>query len=181
MNQDDTNYWIFSEPALRRLILRTGWEIHDFTTLGATADSDPVNRDRDERAFCLIRSRWGLANVGLETGWHEIEQNGWRWTAKEFAIRVHKDAAPADLRLIVHAFVPPALIERFGPIQLAIAVNGRPIKPEALLEPGEITIHRDCSFPAGDGRLDFCLSHALPPGHSDARELGIVVGSIDVA
>jgi tRNA (mo5U34)-methyltransferase len=55
-NNDPTNYWIFSSAGLRRLLDRTGWTILDYITVGATTDSDPASPDRDERAFCLLRS-----------------------------------------------------------------------------------------------------------------------------
>lgn len=56
-NNDPTNFWIFSERGLRRLLDRTGWEILDYTTVGCQEDSDPAAPDRDQRAFCLLRSR----------------------------------------------------------------------------------------------------------------------------
>jgi tRNA (mo5U34)-methyltransferase len=56
-NNDSTNYWIFSELGLRRILDRTGWEILDFSTIGCTIDSEPADMARDERAFCLLRSR----------------------------------------------------------------------------------------------------------------------------
>lgn len=56
-NDDASNYWIFSVTGLRRLLDRTGWDVLDLVTLGHTTDSDPSSADRDERAFCLIRSR----------------------------------------------------------------------------------------------------------------------------
>ena len=56
-NNDSTNYWIFSDAGLRRILDRTGWEIVDYMTVGAAVDSDPASSDRDERAFCLVRSR----------------------------------------------------------------------------------------------------------------------------
>lgn len=56
-NNDPTNYWIFSETGLRRILDRTGWDVLDFGKLGNTADSDPVTSDGDERAFCLLESR----------------------------------------------------------------------------------------------------------------------------
>jgi hypothetical protein len=56
-NNDATNYWIFSEAGLRRILARTGWDILDFTTLGNDRDSDPASPEGDERAFCLVRSR----------------------------------------------------------------------------------------------------------------------------
>jgi tRNA (mo5U34)-methyltransferase len=56
-NNDPTNYWIFSDVGLRRLLDRTGWDICSYGTVGQKVDSDPSSNDRDERAFCLIHSR----------------------------------------------------------------------------------------------------------------------------
>ncbi len=56
-NNDSTNYWIFSEAGLRRILNRTGWDVCDWMTVGNTVDSDPASGNGDERAFCLIKSR----------------------------------------------------------------------------------------------------------------------------
>jgi tRNA (mo5U34)-methyltransferase len=56
-NDDPTNYWIFSDAGLRRIADRTGWDVLDYITVGHTIDSEPAAMDRDERAFCLLRSR----------------------------------------------------------------------------------------------------------------------------
>ena len=57
-NNDSTNWWIFSPPGLRRLLDRAGWDVLDQITVGRTrGDSNPAQPDRDERAFCLVRSR----------------------------------------------------------------------------------------------------------------------------
>ena len=57
-NDDPTNFWIFTEPGLRRLVARTGWEVLDYLATGDTTDSDPSSvGEHDERAFCLLRSR----------------------------------------------------------------------------------------------------------------------------
>lgn len=53
-NNDASNYWIFSEAGLRRIISRTGWVIADFMTAGDTTASDPSSQEHDERAFCLL-------------------------------------------------------------------------------------------------------------------------------
>ena len=57
LNHDSTNFWIFSEFGLRRLLERTGWDVLDLITVGNQEDSDPARPDKDERAFCLARSR----------------------------------------------------------------------------------------------------------------------------
>ena len=56
-NGDATNYWIFTEPGLRRLLDRCGWDVGSFRTFGAVGASDPATPQGDERAFCLARSR----------------------------------------------------------------------------------------------------------------------------
>lgn len=55
-NNDSTNYWIFSQPGLKRLVTRCGWEIEAWKTVGCTTGSEPAHPDRDERAFALLRS-----------------------------------------------------------------------------------------------------------------------------
>ena len=56
-NNDATNFWMFSEAGLRRILQRSGWDILDFMTVGNTKDSDPATAQGDERAFCYVRSR----------------------------------------------------------------------------------------------------------------------------
>ena len=54
-NNDYTNYWIFSDEGLRRLIDRTGWRLLSQLTIGDTTSSTPFEPDRDERAFCFLQ------------------------------------------------------------------------------------------------------------------------------
>ena len=56
-NNDDTNFWIFSDHGLKRLIERTGWNLLSYVTIGDTANSTPADAERDERAFCLLEKR----------------------------------------------------------------------------------------------------------------------------
>ncbi len=56
-NNDDTNFWIFSEQGLKRLVDRTGWNLLSYLTIGDTAASTPADPQRDERAFCLLEKR----------------------------------------------------------------------------------------------------------------------------
>jgi hypothetical protein len=54
-NNDSTNFWIFSEEGLKRLINRTGWSLLSYLAIGDTTNSTPDDPDRDERAFCLLQ------------------------------------------------------------------------------------------------------------------------------
>ena len=55
-NNDATNYWIFSEAGLRRIVERAGFRIVAMRTLGDTRRSNPSDNKRDERAFLLLES-----------------------------------------------------------------------------------------------------------------------------
>jgi hypothetical protein len=56
-NGDATNYWIFSDAGLHRILHRTGWDVLAFETTGDRSRSNPADQHHDERAFCLLRSR----------------------------------------------------------------------------------------------------------------------------
>lgn len=50
-NNDPTNYWIFSDISLQRLLARSGWNILDWLSLGAVDTSNPTDNNQDERVF----------------------------------------------------------------------------------------------------------------------------------
>jgi hypothetical protein len=56
-NNDDTNFWVFSDQGLKRLIDRTGWNLLSYVTIGDTTSSTPADAERDQRAFCLLEKR----------------------------------------------------------------------------------------------------------------------------
>jgi tRNA (mo5U34)-methyltransferase len=57
-NNDATNFWMFTQAGLKRIVDRTGWQILDFITVGNTKHSDPATSAGDERAFCLLKSKY---------------------------------------------------------------------------------------------------------------------------
>lgn len=56
-NNDSTNYWIFSDAGLRRILDRSGWTIEDYLIVGQADTADPYTQENDARSFCLIKSR----------------------------------------------------------------------------------------------------------------------------
>ena len=57
-NNDSTNFWVFTDAGLLRLLDRSGWDILDYAILGGDlAASDPATNEGDRRAFCYLRSR----------------------------------------------------------------------------------------------------------------------------
>ncbi len=54
-NRDPTNYWIFSEAGLLRVLKRAGWIVLCKTNMGCVDNSNPSAADRDERIFVYCR------------------------------------------------------------------------------------------------------------------------------
>jgi hypothetical protein len=54
-NDDYTNYWIFTNEGLKRLVDRSGWKILSQINIGDTTNSTPADPNRDERALVLLR------------------------------------------------------------------------------------------------------------------------------
>ncbi len=182
-NNDPTNYWIFSEAGLRRLLERTGWEVLDYRTAGNTTDSDPVSGEGDERVFCLAKSLCPKVAAKLLQGWHALEQNSWRWTEREFSAAIELPAAgrPATLRL--EFLLPPPLLARLHSITLSAKVNGVALLSETYNTPGAQVYVRRIPPPAltpSEAHVDFQLDKALPVEESDRRERGVVVSYLGV-
>jgi hypothetical protein len=170
LNEDNSNFWIFSETGLRRIIERSHWRILNFKTVGAE-DSDPVSLQYDQRVFCLLQSIHGMRHFDLLGGWYAPESSGWRWTAKQFGLAL-QDARSITLEM----FVPPELIARSGSITLSAEANGQPLAPETYTVAGKAIYTR--SLPPGLVQVTFTLSDAFPPSSTDARELGIIVARL---
>ena len=183
LNNDETNYWIFSEAGLRRLLKRTRWEICDFFTAGVTSRSDPNSLDRDQRVWCLLKSRYySLSQAELLTGWHAPESAGWRWTEQRFSARLDAGATrPARFEL--RFFVPQALIDRYGSVTIQATADGSTLPSMTLRQSGRFVYRGTLRQPPSGAmsRLDFSLDHALSPNASDERELGIVVAALERA
>jgi hypothetical protein len=180
LNQDDTNFWIFSEEGLRRLFKRTHWKVLEYCTVGDTSKSNPTSPNRDERFFCLLESHFGLVNVDLLEGWHKAEDAaGWRWTQQRFSVRVNADEISRPERVIVRLFIPSALIDRYGALALSASADGDEMGSAVFSEPGEHTFTKRFKHGHNSDIITFTLDKALPPDASDLRERGIIVASID--
>ena len=179
LNSDDSAYWIFSETGLRRMLDRAQWDIVEYLSIGDTGQSDPLHRD--ERCFCLLRSRAGLLGRGLTSvnldlcaGWHEPEDRGWRWTKQRFSARASREGLNLS-RLRLKVFVPAALLDDSDTVTLRFWANSRELPAETFRSPGDVELVRTFD-PVQHVNVEFELDRALPPDHADPRERGLVVG-----
>lgn len=180
LNDDDSNFWILSDPALRRLLKRTGWNVLEYFSIGDTQNSDPVTLQHDERAFCLLQSYYALAHLKLLDGWYEPEDTGWRWTKQNFSLVLPADLKRAGESIDIRMFLPDAVFSSVGPVTLRTKIDGREMKPVLLDKPGA---HR-ARFPLDrkpiDTTVEFSLDKALSAEAGDGRELGVIIASVDV-
>ena len=177
-----TNYWIFTEAGLKRLLARSGWRVADYATAGNTSASDPISSAGDERAYCLAERTGGAITNGLlGSGWHEPEGfEDWRWTERTFSV-VFPDVGDEAHSVSLRFFLPPAIEDRLGAVELGATVNGRDLSRRGYAKSANYTYHELIPEAALIDRpvvVAFTLSQALPPSPSDPRELGIVVSSV---
>ena len=65
LNDDPSNYWVLTPPAVERLAERAGWKILDRLNVGDTLGSRPDSSEHDERMFMLLESEaLGGASLG---------------------------------------------------------------------------------------------------------------------
>ena len=179
-NNDPTNFWIFSEAGLRRILARTRWEVLDYLSVARREDSDPVNSDRDERAYCLLRSpaldrQW---NVTLLEGWYPLEDEHFRWTKQRFAVKLEASSAAPCSELSLEFHLPKEHLAKLGPVSLSVAVNGHALPGETYTAHGDQTFMRTIPPGLADGaslHLAFALDKAFAPGAGDTRELGVAI------
>lgn len=65
LNNDPTNYWIFSLAGIQQLIERAGFSIICEQRIGCVDDSTPHQNDNDERYFSLIKRKENYRDIFL--------------------------------------------------------------------------------------------------------------------
>jgi hypothetical protein len=179
LNHDPTNFWIFSEIALKRLVRRCGWDVRHYAALGAPASkSDPVNAKGDTRAYIFAESRLAAPPSGfhIERGWHELEYDSWRWTDRRFSavLDLASGLAPATLRF--RFVVPKEVLAQRPAVTMSAVVNGAKLPPGTFSTAGEHEyIAALPQVSAGAARVEFELDGTIRAGTEDQRELGVLV------
>jgi len=180
-NHDPTNYWIFSEAGLKRLLQRAGWNVIRGRIVGNVKRSDPVSTKGDARAFYLLRSLIITRTQGLTlgSGWHALEFEAWRWTARRFTVTLDAPTRSETARLELRFHLPSPVFATRSSVTLGASVNGAPLASETYTHPGAHVYSRKVPAPAcprgRDVEVEFNLNSAIGPTDSDRRELGVLV------
>ncbi|HLN00919.1 MAG TPA: hypothetical protein VK335_16645 [Bryobacteraceae bacterium] len=121
----------------------------------------------------------------LLTGWYQVEQNAWRWTARNFAavLRPPPGAATLGATLKFRLTVPEVVIKLLKFVTLSASIRSFHLSPETYLQPCDAVYARDIppGILSGDSvRVDFALDKAILPSQGDGRELGVIAHSLSL-
>ena len=119
----------------------------------------------------------------LLDGFYGVEAAAWRWSAKQFSVRLKTPAGAAQkgatLKLVLT--VPPVVIEKSTTVTLSASVGSATLPPETYSAPGEYTYRRDVPanlLTGSDVIVNFALDKSMKPDGPDRRELGVVITTI---
>jgi hypothetical protein len=124
--------------------------------------------------------------VQLIRGFHNVENDSWRWAMRNFTVSLRPPAGAATngATLQLKFTLPDAIFSQLGAMTIHARVAGTDLAPETYSKAGEAIYSRDLPAAALQGdavTIEFFTDKALPPGPTDERELSIIVSSIGLS
>lgn len=174
---------------MRRLTTRS-WIVLLIVSLSVSSACKRKPRPRAEGAAeeapvlaSMIHAADPRAANQLKSGFHQVEGNAWRWTARQFAVELRPPAGAAQkgATLVLKFGIPETVIDKLKTLTVAATIKGVKLSPEAFNKAGQFTYTRDVpsNALAGDVVLvEFTLDKAVPPNAQDSRELGVVASLV---
>jgi hypothetical protein len=119
----------------------------------------------------------------LLEGFHQVEQNAWRWTARRFLVALHPPSGSSGAGGVLELkfSLPEPLIDRTGGVTIQARVGATPLAPQTYTSAGDHIFRQDVPAAALKGDavvVEFTLDKFLHAGALDQRELGIVTASV---
>ena len=141
---------------------------------------EPVALDDTSGILSVIQASDPRATVQLLRGFHELENNAWRWTAGEFAValRPPSGAAQKGARLILKFNLPENVLAKLQNVSISAKVNGADLAPQTYSTSGPMTYDREvpaASLNAESVTATFKLDKFIPANESDQRDLGVIM------
>ena len=115
----------------------------------------------------------------LVSGFHAVENGGWRWTMKKFSVvlKTPQGAETNGGMLRFKTFISDDQINRLGPLTVSADVDGHQLDPQTFSKPGEYVYSRAVpaeALKAPSVKVSFSLDKAREPDNVDGRQLGVV-------
>jgi hypothetical protein len=135
------------------------------------------------RVSSMIHMADPKATAQLVSGFHDVEQNSWRWTSSRFSVilRPPRGAAQNGAVLKFKFTSPDVILQKLKTQTITATVEGLALPPETITQPGEYTYSRDVPASKLGGetvKVDFAIDKFLPASSSDNRDLAVVASSI---
>jgi len=123
------------------------------------------------------------AAVQLTSGFYDLENDSWRWTAKSFTVTLRPPASASKngATLQLKFTIPDVMFNRVGAMTLDGRINGLDLGAQTYSQAGDCTYTRDVPAAAllGDTvPIDFHVDKGLPPSEQDPRELAVIVTTV---
>lgn len=150
---------------------------------------EPVRVQETDENEPILQSTVQVADprvsLQLLSGFHQVEQNSWRWTKGKFSVtlRTPPGAKAAGGVLTLKFALPDAILNRVKSTDIAASVGQTQLGTASYAIPGEHTFKADVPanlLGAEAVTVDFSSSKFVPAGESEARELGLVVSTISL-
>jgi hypothetical protein len=117
-------------------------------------------------------------------GFSGIEAEAWRWTAKNFQVRLGlAPAAAQKARLKFDFSFPQSSLDKLGPTTLTASQGGQVIGTYDIKSEGPHSFETTFTPSAQQQNyveVTFSLSKAIPPSGAELRELGVVATRIEL-
>jgi hypothetical protein len=123
------------------------------------------------------------AAIQLLRGFHDVENDAWRWTGPKFAValRPPKEIPAEGASLYLDYTVAELFAQKVPKATLTVKVNGKALEPEVITKPGSFKLERmvpAAMLPGDVATIDFALDKYLEAGTVDQRDLGLIVTAI---
>jgi hypothetical protein len=165
--------------AARRQIVVSSLALFFTACNTANPDLSAFTEEEPPRLSSSIRVWEPSTAAQLISGWNQVEDNAWRWTAQHFSVvlRPPPGSATRGATLQFHFYLPEPEMSRLKEVTLSASIQSSHFAPETYRAAGEAVYVRE--VPAivlsGDSvRVDLALDKPFVPGNGDPRMLGVI-------
>lgn len=142
-----------------------------------------VNQEEEIGLRSLVHTADVRSAVQLVKGFHEIEQNSWRWTQGSFSVtlRPPSSAAAKGATLVLQHTIPDAIIAKVKKMTLTANIQGATIPSETYSRGGSYTFRGNVpavALASDAVTVDFAVDNFVKAGEVDARELAMIVVAV---